>query len=192
MMFGLETGEQWLHNFIKRAIEKFELDLLAMDAKVKPSALAMLEPHVGDWSGKMSTWLMPGEPYDVQDVTSTAKWSYGDKFLHRRFTGKFLNKPFEAGCLIGHDDARGEYVAAWVDSATTAMMPLRGGHDSETQTLTMEGSIELVTDTGALGVRTALIMDDNDHLRCEISLGRFGIYFKAHQIDLTRVTTPSA
>jgi uncharacterized protein DUF1579 len=190
-MFGLEAGEQWLLGFIKRAIEKFELDLLAMDAKVKSSALAMLDPHVGNWTGTMTTWLMPGEPYDVQNVTSTAQWSVGGKFLHRTITGKFLNKPFEAVCLIGHDDARDEYVASWMDSATTAMMPLKGGHDSDTRTLTMEGSIQLVSDTGVLGVRTVLTMDDNDHLRCLISLGRFGIYFKAHQIDLARVTTSS-
>ena len=88
MSFGIEAGEDWLFGFLKRAAEKFELDVLSLDAKVKSSALAMLDPHVGDWTGKMSTWLMPGEPYDVQNVTSTAQWSIGGKFLQRTFTGQ--------------------------------------------------------------------------------------------------------
>ena len=186
----LEAGEEWLFGFLKRAAEKFELGLLARDAKVKSSTLAMLDPHVGSWSGKMSTWLMPGEPYDVQDVTSTAQWSIGGKFLKRTFSGRFLNQPFEAVCLIGYDDGQAQYVAVWMDSATTAMMPLKGDHDREMQTLTMAGSIRLIDVTGThLDVRTTLTMADSDHLRCEISLGRLGIYFRAHQIDLTRVTT---
>jgi hypothetical protein len=190
MSFGFETGEQWLFGFLKRTAERFELGVLAQDAKVKSSALAMLDPHVGAWAGKMSTWLMPGDPYDVQDVTSTAQWSLGGKFLKRTFSGRFLNQPFEAVCFLGHDDGEDQYVAVWMDSATTAMMPLEGGYDAATKTLTMGGSIRLVDITGThLDVRMILAMDDNDHWRCEISLGRLGIYFKAHQIDLTRVTT---
>ncbi len=190
MSFGLEAGEQWLFGFLKRAAEKFELDVLSLDAKVKSSALAMLDPHVGQWTGKMSTWLMPGEPYDVQEVTSTAQWSIGGKFLERTFSGKFLGKPFEATCLIGHDDGQGHYVAAWMDSATTAMMQMSGDHDRETMSLTMDGTIRLINITGThLDVRTVLTTDDNDHIRCDISLGRLGIYFKAHQIELTRVSS---
>ena len=190
MSFGLESAEQWIFGFLKRAAEKFELDVLAQDAKVTSSALAVLDPQVGTWSGKMSTWLMPGDPYDVQDVTSTAQWAIGGKFLQRTFSGLFLGKPFQAMCFMGHDDGQAQYVAAWMDSATTAMMPLKGGYDTVTGTLTMEGSISLVDIPGThLDVRTILAMNDNNHMRWEISLGRLGIYFKAHQIDLTRVRT---
>jgi hypothetical protein len=189
MAFGLEAGEQWLFGFLKKAAEKFELQVLSLDAKVQPSALAVLDPHVGDWSGKMSTWLMPGDPYDVQNVTSTARWSIGGKFLERTFTGQFLGKPFEAVCFLGHDDGEGLYVAAWMDSATTSMMPMKGGQDRDTRTLTLDGTIRLVDITGThLDVRTVLTMDGNDHLVFEISLGRLGIYVKAHQIELSRVT----
>ena len=90
MSFGLEAAEHWLFGFLKGAAEKIELDVLALDANVKSSALALLDPHVGEWAGKMSTWLMPGDPYDVQDVTSTAQWSIGGKFLQRTFSGRFL------------------------------------------------------------------------------------------------------
>ena len=71
------------------------------------------------------------------------------------------------------------------------MMPMKGGGDRDTQTLTMDGTIRLIDLTGThLDVRTVLRMDDKNHLVCEISLGRLGIYFKAHEIDLTRVTSP--
>jgi hypothetical protein len=191
MSFGLEAAEHWLFGFLKGAAEKIELDVLALDANVKSSALALLDPHVGEWAGKMSTWLMPGDPYDVQDVTSTAQWSIGGKFLQRTFSGRFLGKPFEAVCFIGHDDGAGQYVAAWMDSATTSMMPMKGGRDRDTQTLTLDGTIRLIDVTGThLDVRTILRMEDEDHFLCEISLGRLGIYVKAHEIDLTRVTPP--
>jgi hypothetical protein len=185
----LEPGEGWLFGLIKRAAERFELGVLARDATVKPTALAVLDPQTGSWSGTMSTWLMPGEPYDVQNVTSAAQWSIGGKFLQRTFSGRFLGQPFEAVCLLGHDDGQGQYVAVWMDSATTAMMWFKGDYDRETRALTMAGTIRLVDIPAThLDVRMILTMDDNDHVRYEISLGRLGIYVKAHQIDLTRVT----
>ena len=71
------------------------------------------------------------------------------------------------------------------------MMPMKGGHDQRHADADHGRTIRLVSDPGThLDVRTVLSMDDNDHLRCEISLGRLGIYFKAHQIDLSRVTPP--
>ena len=71
------------------------------------------------------------------------------------------------------------------------MMPMKGGRDRDTQTLTLDGTIRLIDVTGThLDVRTILRMEDEDHLLCEISLGRLGIYVKAHEIDLTRVTPP--
>lgn len=177
--------------FLKQAAERFELKVLNEDAKVRSSTLATLEPHVGAWSGKMSTWLMPGDPYDVQDVTSTARWTVGGKFLERTFAGKFMGQPFEAMCLTGYDDNAGHYEAAWMDSATTAMLSLSGSHDDASRTLTLEGPMKLVNLIGAtVNIRTRLIMESADALRIEISLGRLGIYVKAHQIDLARVIAP--
>jgi|SRR5262245_42476840 len=172
---------------LKQAIERFELRTLADDAVVAPSAYALLEAHVGAWSGTMSTWLTPGEPYDVQDVTSSAVWSVGGKVLARTFHGRFIGRPFEALCLIGHDAAADRYVASWVDSATTAMLRLDGTGDNGV--LTLDGAMKMAPIVGAtLDVRTTLALVDRDHLRIQISVGRLGIYFTAHVIEMTRVT----
>ena len=186
-----EDGGHGLFAMLKHAAEQFELRMLSADAQVRSSVLDVLSPQVGAWTGTMSTWLMPGEPYDVQSVTSTAQWIAGGKFLERRFEGLFMNQPFEAVMLTGYDDNAGHYVAAWVDSATTAMLALQGSHDEAAQTLTLEGSMKLVRLIGSgVDVRSQLVMRDPDTLRIEISIGRFGIYFKAHQIELARVTPP--
>lgn len=188
---SLEDDAHGLFAMLKHAAEQFELRMLNADAQVRSSVLEVLSPQVGTWAGTMSTWLMPGEPYDVQAVTSTAQWTVGGKFLERRFEGLFMGQPFQAAMLTGYDDNAGHYVAAWVDSATTAMLALQGSHDEATQTLTLEGSMKLVRLIGSgVDVRSRLVMSDPDALRIEISIGRFGIYFKAHQIELTRVTPP--
>src|SRR5688572_28492096 len=117
---SLEDDAHGLFAMLKHAAEQFEVRKLNADAQVRSSVLEVLSPQVGTWAGTMSTWLMPGEPYDVQSVTSTAQWTVGGKFLERRFEGLFMGEPFQAVMLTGYDDNAGHYVAAWVDSATTA------------------------------------------------------------------------
>lgn len=188
------SSDQEVHSsillaWLKRAVEQFELRALARDATVGPAHEA-LDSQVGSWAGTMKTWLLPGQPYDVQDVTSTARWMLGGRFLERTFDGKFMGQPFAALCLTGYDDAAEHYVASWMDSATTAMLSLSGTMDEAINTLTLTGSMKLTGIPGtSLDVRSVISMDDADHLRYEISIGRFGIWVKAHEIDMARIKT---
>ena len=191
MAFDQETHGSMLLGLLKQAIEKFELRMLAADAEVGPAHKA-LDPQIGEWAGTMKTWLLPGDPYDVQNVTSTARWTLGDRFLERTFDGRFMGQPFAALCITGYDDAAKHYVACWMDSATTAMLPLAGTLDPVTKALTLTGSMKLTDIPGtSLDIRSVIVMDDADSLRYEISIGRFGVWVKAHEIELRRQVKPA-
>jgi hypothetical protein len=184
MMTGPET--HGLFGLLKGAVEKFELKVLARDAEVGPAHQA-LSPMAGRWAGTMKTWLSPGDPYDVQHVTSTVQWTLGNRFLEQRFDGLFLGQPFSALCLTGYDDAAGRYEASWMDSATTAMLSLAGAMDPASKVLTLFGSMKLTAIPGTtVDIRSTIAMNGDNGLRYEISIGRFGLWVKAHEIDLTR------
>jgi hypothetical protein len=177
-----------LAGWLKREIEKIALRVLAKDDAVTPHHAA-LDSHAGHWAGSMSTWLTPGQPYDVQQVTSTAQWALGGRFLAWTFDGRFIGQPFSAVCYTGYDDVTQQYVAIWIDSATTAMMPFTGSIDAATGTLTLFSTIKLVDVPGlSADVRAVITMPDANHLLAEFSIGRFGIWVKAHVFDLARVT----
>jgi len=177
-----------LFGLLKDAVEKFELKVLARDAEIGPAHEA-LSPMTGHWAGTMKTWLSPGNPYDVQHVTSTVQWTLGNRFLEQRFEGLFLGQPFSAVCITGYDDAARRYEANWMDSATTAMLSLSGQMDPVSKVLTLFGSMKLTGIPGTtVDIRSAIAMNGANGLRYEISIGRFGIWVKAHEIDLTRST----
>jgi hypothetical protein len=101
----------------------------------------LLEVLVGTWDTKAMMWESPdqAEP-GVTTGTAEMQWILGGRYLQQKFTGTYMEMPFQGVGYTGYDKAAGHYISVWMDSFSTGMMVETGTVDESGKVFSSTGS----------------------------------------------------
>jgi hypothetical protein len=100
---------------------------------------AALKPLEGSWKATVKSFMGPGEPA-VSEGTAENQMILGGRFLRQEYHGTFMGQPFEGYGVTGYDNAKKQYVGAWVDSVGTMIQTTTGSMDKSGKVLTLHGT----------------------------------------------------
>lgn len=146
-----------------------------------------LEPLVGTWNAKVTSWMSPGSaPVSSEGVSETA-WVLGGRYLQQKHEGSFMGQPFSGLGYTAYDNYKKQYLATWMDNMGTSILSMAGTADAAGKVLSMEGKMDDFVGGRELTVRSTLRIVDADHNVYEMwSPGPDGKMFKMMEIDYTR------
>lgn len=175
----------------KAAAPAAQDDKAAMEAMMKAGtpgeAHKKLEPLVGTFDAKVTTWMKPGQPPVESSGTSEAKMALGGRFLEERFEGTFMGQPFSGVGYTGYDNVQKKYVATWMDSMSTGVMISNGKPEADGKTFAMTGSMADPMTGKMTSIKEKVIVTDSDHHTFEMwTPGPDGKVFKTMEITYTR------
>jgi len=139
-----------------------------MDAMIKLATPgpqhAALKALAGSWKAVVKNFPPAGEPV-VTEGTAEDSLILGGRFIREEFHGTFMGQPFEGYGLTGYDNAKKQYVSAWVDSMDTMISTQTGSMDKAGKTLTFHGTYDdPMTHKKMPSKMITKIVDDNSHV----------------------------
>jgi hypothetical protein len=146
-----------------------------------------LEPMVGTWDTKVTSWMQPGSPPMTSSGVSENRWTMGNRFIEQRFNGSFMDQPFEGLGYTGYDNIKKKYVGTWMDSMGTSIMYTTGTADPSGKSMTFTGTMEDPMTGKPMTVKNVLKVVDNDKHNFEMwGPGPNGKTYKMMEIEYTR------
>ena len=146
-----------------------------------------LDAFVGKWDTKVSSWMAPGAEAMVSTGSSENRWIMGGRYLEQRFSGSFMDAPFEGIGYTGYDNVRKEYFGTWMDSMSTGMMMSTGSVSDDAKTWTFTATMADPMTGKDTRVDEKIILVDADHHVMEMwSPGPDGKAFKMMEIAYSR------
>lgn len=141
----------------------------AMDAWMKAAtpgeAHAALEPFVGSWKVRVTSWPAPGAPPSTSTGSAEAEWILGKRFLKEEFEGEFMGMPFEGLGITGYDNTRKQYRSFWIDNFGTTMLIMTGASTDGGKTFVYTGEMDDVVQGKTVSFRnTAKVVDADTHV----------------------------
>ena len=85
-----------------------------------------LEPLVGKFDAKVTSWTDPSKPPLQSTATCERKWVLGGRYVEEQFSGTFMEQPFNGIGYTGYDNVGKKYVSIWMDSMSTGIMDMKG------------------------------------------------------------------
>jgi hypothetical protein len=170
--------------------KKPEMDPAAMEAMMKAAMPGpmhkALEPMIGTWDTKVTTWMMPGADPIAGTGTSENKWILGGRYIEQRFKGDFMGMPFEGLGHIGYDNVKKQYFGTWMDNMGTGMMTSTStGSSGNTMTFKAMFADPMTGKDTAMEEKVTFV--DADHQLFEMwAPGPDGKMFKSMEIAYTR------
>lgn len=163
----------------------------AMDAWTKAAtpgeAHARLEPFVGTWKVRVTSWPAPGAPPSISTGSAEAEWIFGKRFLREEFTGEFMGMPFEGLGITGYDNTRAQYRSFWIDNFGTTMLTMTGASTDGGKTFVYTGEMDDVVQGKTVTFRnTARIVGADTHVMEMHGPDASGREFKMMEIVYTR------
>ncbi len=146
-----------------------------------------LEPLVGSFDMKVTSWMAPGTPAEETAGSSENRWILGNRFVEQSATGTMMGQPYSGVGYTGYDNYKKKYVGAWMDSMGTTIMTSTGTMDASGKKLTSWSVVDDVVAKKPAKYRSVLTILDNDHHKFEMfGPGPDGKSFKALEISYTR------
>ncbi len=137
----------------------------AMEAMAKAGtpgdAHKKLDPMIGTFDAKVTSWMDPSKPPIQSSGVAENRWVLGNRYVEQRFQGTFMDHPFNGIGYTGYDNVAHEYVSAWMDSMSTAMMVTRG--TAAGKSVSQSGSMLDPTTGKPATLKTMFTMTDEDH-----------------------------
>lgn len=163
----------------------------AMDAWMKAAtpgeAHLALEPFIGSWKVRVTSWPAPGAPPSTSTGSSEAEWILGKRFVKERFEGEFMGMPFEGLGITGYDNTRRQYRSFWIDNFGTTMLTMTGLSKDGGKTFVYTGEMDDVVQGKTVTFRnTARVVDANTHVMEMHGPDASGKEFKMMEIVYTR------
>ncbi|MEW6336286.1 MAG: DUF1579 domain-containing protein [Acidobacteriota bacterium] len=163
----------------------------AMDAWTKAAtpgeAHAALEPFVGSWKVRVTSWPAPGVPPSTSTGSSEAGWILGKRFVQERFEGEFMGTPFEGLGITGYDNTRKQYRSFWIDNFGTTMLNMTGASNDGGRTFVYTGEMDDVVQGKTVTFRnTARVVDADTHVMEMHGPDASGKEFKMMEIVYSR------
>jgi len=146
-----------------------------------------LQPLVGTWNVKVTTWMAPGTAPITSDGVSEVAWVLGGRYLEQKNEGSFMGQPYSGIGYTAYDNYKKQYLGTWMDNVGTSILSMSGTADSSGKVVTMEGKMDDFITGKVLAIRSTLRILDDDHNVYEMfSPGPDGKEYRMMQIDYTR------
>jgi len=146
-----------------------------------------LEPVVGTWDAKITTWMSPGAPPQESTGTSENKWVLGGRFVQQSHEGNFMGQPFSGVGYTGYDNFKKKYVGTWMDTMGTMIMVSQGSADATGKTLSMTSTIDDIMTGKPASIKSEIkIVDPGHHVMEMWGPDPTGKQFKTMEIRYTR------
>jgi hypothetical protein len=98
-----------------------------MMASAKPGPEhAALQDLVGKFATTTSWWMAPNTPPMTATGKSVNTWVLGGRYIEQKFTGTFMDAPFEGIGYTGYDNVTKQYVGSWMDTLGTGISTSTG------------------------------------------------------------------
>lgn len=164
--------------------QKAQMDAM-MKAITPGEAHKKLEPFVGTFEVKVTTWMDPAAPPQQSTGTSVNTWALGGRYVEERFTGAFMGQPFSGIGYSGYDNIRKQYISTWMDSMSTAPMISTGSLEGNVMSGVSSMDDPLTGKSQQVKEKTTIV--DNDHHVMEMwSPGPDGKMYKMMEITYSR------
>lgn len=95
---------------------------------------ALLARLAGNWKGTCKTWFEPGKLADTQPITAHIRRVLGGRFVTHRYKSQLMGQTMRGHALLGHDLARGKFIASWSDSCHNGTTIMNSVQDREPET----------------------------------------------------------
>lgn len=119
-----------------------------------------LKKLAGKWKTVMKKWQGPGEP-TISYGIATYRLILRGRFVEEQLRMEMAGMPVEVRGLIGYDNIKQKYVAAWASKMETHLINMEGVYDEDKNAVTYTGNLVLPTG-GVLAVRSVeREIDDN-------------------------------
>jgi hypothetical protein len=146
-----------------------------------------LEPMVGTWDTKVTSWMKPGGEPMTSTGVSENKWILGNRFVEQRYEGTFMDQPFTGIGYTGYDNIKKKYIGSWMDSMGTSMMTQTGTADASGKAMTFTGMMDDPMTGKASQIKSVVkVVDSNKHMMEMWAPGPDGKMFKMMEIEYTR------
>lgn len=146
-----------------------------------------LEPMIGTWTVKVTSWETPAGPPTTSLGTAERAWVLGGRFLKETFKGEFNGMPFEGLGYTGFDNLKKKYIGTWMDSMSTMTLMLTGTADRATKVLTMSGTMDDAMTGKPMAIKSMTrILDNNRHVYEMYGPDKDGKQFKMMEIAYSR------
>jgi hypothetical protein len=150
------------------------------------SAHKALEPLIGKWDAKVTSWMAPGAPADVSTGVAESKWVLGNRYIQESFTGSFMGQPFHGMGYTGYDNAKKQYFGTWMDDMSTGAMTMTGSAADSKSWKFKSTMTDPMTGKDTPGESTLTVADADHHTMEMWGPAPDGKMFKMMQIDYTR------
>jgi hypothetical protein len=141
----------------------------------------------GTWDAKMTAWMDPSAPAQVETGKSVNTAVLGGRQLRMDYSGQFMGQPYQGVGYSGYDNVTGKYFSTWSDNMSTGLFVSEGSYDAAAKvynyTATMHDPLQ---DGAPVPVRETLRVVDKDHVTFEMYETRDGKERKSMQIEYTR------
>lgn len=147
----------------------------------------LLDPFVGTFDFKVTTWMAPGAPPSESTGVSENRWVLGKRYVEQKVTGSFMDMPFEGVGYTGYDNVGKHYFGTWMDTMSTGMMTSTGNVEKDGKTFTFLGSMLDPMTGKAAKVKEKITVRSNDEIVMEMwAEAPDGKMFKNMEIVYTR------
>ena len=127
-----------------------------------------LEPFVGNFDVQVMSWMAPGTDPIKSSGSSVNSWALGGRYVEQRFTGTFMNMPFNGLGYTGYDNVKKNFVGTWMDNMSTAVMMTTGQLDEDGMTFMFSGTMVDPMSGKDTPLQETIIVQDNDHHTLEM------------------------
>jgi hypothetical protein len=144
-----------------------------------------LEPLVGKFEAKVTSWTDPSKPPLQSTATAERKWILGNRYVEEQFSGTFMDQPFTGIGYTGYDNVGKKYVSIWMDSMSTGVMDMKG--TATGNAISETGSMVDPMSGKPMNLKSKMTITDNDHHKFEMwGPAPDGKMFKMLEITYTR------
>ena len=157
-----------------------------MDYMTPGETHKMLANSVGDWTAKITHWMMPGVEPTVSEGTSMVEMILGGRYQKEVNRGNMMGMEFEGISMVAFDNASKEFISTWIDNMGTGVMISKGKYNEETKKVEMKGTYVDPMTGNEEPFRQTLEVVDNDHHLFEMFMYYEGQEFKTLVVESTR------
>jgi Protein of unknown function (DUF1579) len=144
-----------------------------------------LEPFVGSFDVKVTSWMAPGAPPAESSGSAEDRWVLGGRYVQEMFDGQFMGQPFSGIGYTGYDNIKKAFVSTWMDNMSTAIMMTKGS--MEGNTMTSSGTMDDPMSGKSQTMNNKVTVLDKDHHTMEMwGPGPDGKAFKMMEISYAR------
>jgi len=146
-----------------------------------------LQPLVGTWSAKITTWMAPGTAPAISEGVSENRWILGGRYLEQKYEGKVMGQTVSGLGYTAYDNFRKQYLGAWMDTMGTSILTMSGSADPSGKIVSMDGKMDDLFTGKPATIQSKLRIVDEDHNAWEMwAPAPDGKVFKTMEIEYTR------